>query len=378
MKNKFSKISTAILLLSLILFFLTYTLFREKGKESFQENRKLASLPKISIESLLDGSFMREFSDCFTDHFAGRSYWISAKGYIDAQVGESIVNDVYIDDDMLLYAGEPFTLPFDDISTEINQYAADYEGAVYFTAVPTSSGVYTDRLPEYLTHNTEQQQIDQLYSSFSSEIKKIDSYSILKMLNENYIYYRNDSKWTSYGAYCVYRTVIQKLGFLPTAYDKYTIEHVTGEFRGNLYNKSQYTGIKEDMLDIYSYDDGEEIISCTAIDEDGNTVHDKKLYDRSYIGTNDMYKLYLGNEAPIIKIKTSVNNEKKLLIIKDDYANCFIPFLVQHYSEITVASPEYMKNGLGYYLDKNDYAQTLFLFGVDTLSENINLSIINK
>ena len=34
----------------------------------------------------------------------------------------------------------------------------------------------------------------------------------------------------------------KKLGFSPTAYDKYTIDHVTDGFRGDLYNRSQYSG----------------------------------------------------------------------------------------------------------------------------------------
>lgn len=360
---------TAIFLIAFISFFTLLTVFREKGIESYQENRTLAVFPQISAASIADGSYFNELGNYITDYFGGRSYWISSKAIIDGNNGESIVNGVYITDSMLLEACTNENVSMKRSPSYINEFAFSYDGTLYVVAVPSSSGVYCDLLPEYLSYNTEKQQIDRLYSSLNSNIRKIDAYNILKMLNDNYIYYRNDSKWTSYGAYCVYRTVIQKLGFLPSAYDKYTIEHVTGEFRGDLYNKTQYKNIQADMLDIYNYNDGTEVISCTAYGND-LTEYDKSIYDKSYIDTNDMYKLYLGDDAPLVRIKTSVNNERKLLIIKDSYADCFIPFLFQHYSEIAVISPECMEMDISSFINVDDYEQTLFLFGIDSFSND--------
>ncbi|MBQ8297023.1 MAG: hypothetical protein IJX77_04490 [Ruminococcus sp.] len=377
MKKKSGSAAISVFVLSLTLIFLTATIFREKGVKSFQENRALAEMPELSFQSLADGSYFKELGMYFTDHFAGRSYWISAKGAIEADIGESIVNEVYISDDMLLDTEKNEIESEEEIAEIFNEFSEAYDGTVYIAAIPSSSGVYSDKLPEYLQTYTEKEQIDSLYSYLDSDIRKIDAYNILKMLNDNYIYYRSDSRWTSYGAYCVYRTVIQKLGFIPTAYDKYTIEHVSGEFRGNLYNKSQYSKNKADMLDIYTYADGAQVVSCTGYNNDGSSF-EKSLYDRSYIDSNDMYRLYLGEDAPLIKLKTSVNNDRKLLVIKDDYANCFIPFLIQHYSEIAIVSPEQLDEGLSTLIDRNDYEQTLLLFGKNGFPEAEKLNAINK
>ena len=43
-------------------------------------------------------------------------------------------------------------------------------------------------------------------------IRKTDAYYILEAESNDYIYYRTFPYWTSYGAYSVYRSVIQKLG----------------------------------------------------------------------------------------------------------------------------------------------------------------------
>lgn len=376
MNRVFNRI-TAVIVFVFIVSFLMLTVFREKGTESYQENRKLAELPEFNLSAIMDGSYTDNLGEYFTDHFAGRSYWISASGIVNANMGEGIVNDVFVTEDMLLGLYETPVDSYNEFASAVNMYAENYDGTVYFAVIPTSAGVYSDRLSEYLSNNGEKQKIDTLYNSVDNSIRKIDAYNILKMLNDNYIYYRNDSKWTSYGAFCVYRTVIQKLGFLPSAYDKYTIEHVTGDFRGNLYNKSQYSEVKADILDVYTYRDGAEITECTGYNNDG-TSYTKQLYDKSYISTNDMYNMYLGEDAPLVRIKTSVNNERKLLVIKDSYADCFIPFLTQHYSEIAVISPDCIESGISNFVNPDDYEQTLILFGIEALNQTDLLDSINK
>ena len=325
----------------------------------------------FSFSSLADGDFFRDLENRFTLNFFRRDFWISSKAKIESQICEKVVNDVYIGDDRLLNAdilSSPFYLSNADI---VNQFSKQNDSAVYFVAVPTSSGVYSNILPEYLTDDTEKLCIDSLYSRLGNNIRRIDAYNILKRLNENYIYFRSDTKWTSYGAYCVYRTVIQKLGFQPSPYDKYTIEHVTDNFKGNLWEKSHYMKSKPDILDIYNYNDGAELVSCTGTDNKLKS-HKKELYYRNAVDSDDMYRLYLGEDMPLVQIKTSVNNERKLLVIKDSFANCFIPFLIQHYSVIDVFSPECAEKNISDFVNTEDYEQILFLFGTDSLgTENI-------
>lgn len=374
--RKISQKAAAFLTMIFIILFFAAMIFRSKGLVSYHENRKLAVFPEITFSGIADGSYFSQLGEFFTDQFAGRSKWTAAKASLDAEIGDSIVNGVYVKGDRLFDVSEK-KYPENAEADEINKFVDSYEGAVYFAAVPSSSGVYSEILPDYMDKGREKSQIDDLYEILDPRIKKIDAYNILKMQNDNYIYYRSDSKWTGYGAYCVYRTVIQKLGFQPTEYDKYTIEHVSGDFLGNLYNKSQYKKIKADMLDIYTYPDGAEVLSCTGINEDG-TETDREIYDREFIDSNDMYRLYLGNDIPLINIKTSLKNDRKLLVIKNDYADCFIPFLIQHFSEISIVSPECLKNGMSSLINQKEYSQTLFLFGIDDFPDSDILSVINK
>lgn len=377
---KISEISgkiTAVLILMVISVVFILTLCEKKDDFSISENCDLTSFPEMSVSSLLDGSYGKQLGEYFTDHFLKRENLISMQTNIESAISEKIVNGIYISDEMLLDAD----VSSREISSAnidyVNDFFYNYSGTMYFACLPTSSGVYSEMLPEYLMVNTEQKQINYLYDGFDDSIRKIDTYNILRMLNDNYIYYRNDSKITSYGAYYVYRTIIQKLGFQPISYDKYTIKHITSDFRGNLYNKCLYNGTKSDILDVYSYSGGAEITSCTAYSNNGINYR-KVLNDESFLSSGDMYKMYIGTEEPFIRIKTSVKNDKKLLLIKDRYADCFIQFLIQHYSEIAVISPEDMEKPLSSFINPDNYEQVLFLFGIDSMDNENLFELINS
>ncbi|MCM1506859.1 MAG: DHHW family protein [Ruminococcus flavefaciens] len=377
---KISEISgkiTAVAVSSFMSAMLILTVTGKKEDVSLSENRPLTAFPEISFSSLADGSYGKQLSAYFTDHFFSREKWVSAQARIESGMCEKTVNGIYISDDMLLDSEISERRISKKNTDAVNEFFRKYTGTVYFTALPTSSGVYGDILPEYLLSNPEKKQIDTLYDRLDNSIRKTDTYNILKMLNDNYIYYRNDSKLTSYGAYYVYRTIIQKLGFQPSSYDKYTIKHITSDFRGNLYSRCLYNGTKSDILDIYSYSGGAEVTGCTAYSNSGMTYR-KTLNDESFLESGDMYRMYLGNEEPFIRIKTSVNNEKKLLLIKDSYADCFIQFLIQHYSEIAVISPEYMEKPLSSFINPDNYEQTLFLFGIDSMDNENLFNMLNK
>ena len=368
---------TAVLMLAFIGVFMVFSIFGSKKSRSSEENRELSKCPGISSSSLLDGSFAEQLGLYSADHFPLRSKWLNLNSKLREEIGDGIINGVYAADDMLLDADTSRRASSGSCAAEINRFARDHSGAVYVVAVPTSSGVYRERLPEYLDDYRESQQISDFYEKLNKDIKRIDAYNILKMLNSNYIYYRSDTKWTSYGAYCVYRTVIQKLGFLPTTFDKYSIRHVTSDFRGNLYNRSLCTSVKPDIMDFYYCSGGAEVLSCTGVCKD-KTIVSKRIYDEQQLESDYLYNAYLGESIPLLRIKTSVNNERKLLVIKDSYADCFIPFLTQHYSEIDVLSPELLDGSASDFVDFDKYEQTLFLFGIENLSDSSIFASLNR
>ncbi len=348
-----------------------------KKTYSENENRMLQGIPQLSWSALADGSYFSGLSSCFTDHFAFRHFFVSSDAKLASGMCERVVNGVYIGNTRLIDAKVSERGKSQLNAERIKRFAENYSGAVYLAAVPTSSGVYSSMLPAYLSYNTEKQQIDRFYAEFDRSIRKIDAYSILKMQTDDYIFLRSDTKWTGYGAYCVYKTVIQKLGFLPSPYSKYTVRHVSDDYCGNLYNRTQYMKSNKDMLDIYEYSDGAEAESCTCYYNNGDSKS-AELYDLSTLDSGDKYDIYTCGTCPFMRIRTSLNNDRKLLVITDDMGRNFVPFLIQHYSEIGVVCPKKMTGKLDEYVNADDYEQTLILIGADSLDDEDMLSPLEE
>lgn len=74
-------------------------------KETFSEaeNRNLASLPKFSLEKLVDGTFAKQMEEYINDHFIFRKEWVALKTISERAIGKTEVNNVYIGKDGYLF-----------------------------------------------------------------------------------------------------------------------------------------------------------------------------------------------------------------------------------------------------------------------------------
>lgn len=362
--NKITALSSAVFIGAVSLF----TVFLPKQRESVDEGRELAKFPDMSLSALADGTFTDQLNVWCADHIAGRSGWTSAGSALNSRICESVSNGIYITGERLLDTDASRRQSSAPAADSIVSFSESYSGAVYIAAIPTSTGVYGTLLPQHLRTDTEKAQISRFYERLTASIRRTDTYTLLKTLSDQNIYYNTDSCWTCYGAYCVYRTVIQKLGFIPVSYGRFSITHVTDEYLGDLYRRSMYKRCRSDILDIYTLADGAEVTECTGMDNEG-IVTEKSLFDTEAAKGMDKFRLYLGDPVPLIRINTTVSNERRLLVIGDRFADCFIPFLTQHYSEIVYFRPEYANRQLTSFIHPDDYEQTLILMGIDSLSE---------
>ena len=92
------------------------------------------------------------------------------------------------------------------------------------------------------------------------------------------------------------------------------------------------------------------------------------LYNEDYLTKKDKYSYFLDNNHPFIKITNhNVNNGEELLIIKDSYANSFIPILANHYEKIHVIDPRYYNMPITDYIKDNDIKNVLLLYNVNSI-----------
>ena len=64
-------------------------------------------------------------------------------------------------------------------------------------------------------------------------------------------------------------------------------------------------------------------------------------------------------------------------LIKDSYANSFIPFLIQHYEKVHVIDPRFYKDSSQEYIRSNDSIRDLlFLYNMNTIDSDIGILTI--
>ena len=62
----------------------------------------------------------------------------------------------------------------------------------------------------------------------------------------------------------------------------------------------------------------------------------------------------------------------KLLVIKDSYANCMLPFLSEHFSSVDAIDLRYMTDPDDY-IELDEYDVVLILYNADNFSADTNL-----
>ena len=75
------------------------------------------------------------------------------------------------------------------------------------------------------------------------------------------------------------------------------------------------------------------------------------------------------------KSSTLFKSEALNTLIKDSYANCFLPFLTSHYGEIFVVDLRYYYDNINTLIENNSITDLLFLFNANTF--NSDDSILN-
>ena len=73
---------------------------------------------------------------------------------------------------------------------------------------------------------------------------------------------------------------------------------------------------------------------------------DGTLYDLSALEQKDKYELFLGGNYGQCVITTGTENGKHLLLVKDSFANSFVPFLTGDYETITMIDLRYYRGSM--------------------------------
>ena len=338
------------------------------------ENRAAAKPPVLSLKSIADKSFMRDFEVYLSDVIFGREYFVRAKHRLDILGGKFEINGVYIlKSRMVERIDEPDYASIDRTVAAINKFAENCDIPIYFMLAPTSAGVYSDEIPEFAPSLNQKEFIDYVYKNTSRNIANIDVYNTLHTARDDYIYYRTDHHWTTYGAYLAYFDAGRRLGLQPASLLNYNMEHAGFDFRGTFYNRTLHKATPADTLTLY-HSNSNIKPSLLVFEEVGaDALYYESIYFRDFLEQSDKYSVFLGHNQPVVTIINGNPNGGKLLMIKDSYAHSVAPFLADHYSETTLLDLRYISVPISTIVNMEEYDQILILYNVATFTSDINL-----
>lgn len=337
---------------------------------SSAEKRSLASFPQISPERVADGSFMEQFDDYQTDQFAGRDLWMVLKTTAERLMGKNESHGVYLCEDGSLMErfDEPDAALFEKTVRAAADFAERYDGTdMYFLLVPNGVSVQKELLPDYAPTADQDDYIDRFYEAVSAQMKTIDIRALFQEKKEEVqLYYRTDHHWTTDAAYEAYLAAAKEMGLTVGSYRSGI---VTNTFNGSLTSESGFYVSDPDSIRVYLPETPENYV-VTYVEEQKKTA---TCYQTDALEEDDPYEIFFGGNHPRIDIDTDADTDRTLLIFKDSYANCFIPFLISGFRQITVVDPRYYYDDIDLLMQQKQYTDVLFLYNVNTLAADNNL-----
>lgn len=331
---------------------------------SESENRNLEQRPEFRLNKLFEGKFTKNFETYITDQFPMRDFWVGLKANTEISIGKKENNDIYLGEDGYLFQKflAPQSKAISDRAAAINSFVnKNPDVNKYIMLAPTSIEILKSKLPIYAPSDSEAEAVKALSAQVDKKLRFIDVFSAMDSQKSKYIYYRTDHHWTSEGAYYAYEKFCSDAGISVNKQDSYDIKKVTDAFFGTSCSKGGFRNVKADSISLYTPKKSESYkVTFSESQEVGTS-----LYDMSALSKKDKYSVFLGGNHPLVKIETG-RGDKKLLIVKDSYANSFIPFLTESYGEIFAADLRYYQDDLGKLIKDNGIQDVLILYNVNT------------
>ena len=378
MQKTSNLIQTVFFGLFITAFFLLFLIIPDIGF-SAQENRELTQAPKLNFDTLFSGQFASKFESYSNDQFPFRDSWITFKAGSELALGKKENKGVYLcEGETLVEAyNSPDRVQLDTNIAAVNSLTVNADIPVYFCLVPGISEINSEIVPKNAPNDSQKEIIDYAYSI--SNATNIDMLAALKAHSDEYIFYRTDHHWTSLGAFYGYEAIMDAMGRGAAPLSGFNRRVVTDEFYGTIYSKSGFSWVAPDEIEIFS--DQDEGISVYNFLSEGDEV--TSIYDFTMLEKKDKYSMFMGGISPLIKVVSANTEGKRLLILRDSYADSLIPFIQSEFSEIHMMDLRYYKtqlyeSSLTEYITQNGIDEVLVIYSTGNFGTDVNVALMGQ
>ncbi len=362
-----------ILIFVLFLAFFSAGSFLYKNKNfSENENRYLQELPDVTVGAVVSGEFEKDMEDYVSDRLTGREFLIGAQSTLLAATGSDEANGVYFcADDYYIEKKtdgdvdrEIYRKNLAALKKYFTKLAGEGIGAekLCFLPVPTASAVLRDKLPPNAPFFDE-------FEVLSAALRELGDYTVINPAeaigNVEYPYYKTDHHWTTDSAYAAYLLWCASTGREARPQSDYKIVTAPGPFRGTLYSKVLRLDAPYDTVQFYIPQEGcEARVRCDGAEKNFTNG----FCDPEYLNKKDKYAAFFGGNYGEMHIipEPGTGTGENLLILKDSYANCFIPFLYGYFDNIYVLDLRYFNGNIAEYAQAHGITEVLALYNISS------------
>ena len=306
------------------------------GAISVSERRPLAQMPALNDQTLLSGTFMKEFDTYTLDQFPAREQFRKLKSLFHYYVlRQSDNNDIYIHNG---YAAK-LMYPLDEQAIEhamgrlnhvYNTYLKDSGSQIYMAVIPDKS--------YYLASEGGYPALDyeKLFASVEASMPWAEHISLTDALTIS-DYYKTDIHWRQENLIPAAQKLAQAMDLVEPKAEDYREETLPKAFYGVYYGQAALPMDPEPMKLLTN----DQIEGCTVYDhETGKTV---PVYNLELLGSKDLYDVYLSGAKSLLTIENpNAQTDRELIVFRDSFASSMIPLLLQDYSKVTLVDTRYM------------------------------------
>jgi hypothetical protein len=229
MKKKINIIIVIIFITLISLPVIGHQLGWDRGV-SLNENRKLASLPYLSLETAWD--FSTNYVNYFNDNFGFRPQLLELSHLLNIKLFKVAPPDSGVTigrDGWLFYTPDETYLdtinarPFSEtdlrgIASNMETIQKHFESRgihFYFMVAPNAQTVYPDELPASLKKVNPKSRLDQITDYFNSHQTEVTFINpvpdLIKSKSQAQLFYKYDTHWDDYGAFIAYQSLTDRI-----------------------------------------------------------------------------------------------------------------------------------------------------------------------
>lgn len=238
------------------------------------------------------------------------------------------------------------------------------EVTVYAMPIPLASEYYLpSNYSEYSVDQTAA--IEEVFSQLDDGIVKVDVTDTLDAHKEEDIYLRTDHHWSQLGAYYAVEVLAEAAGVPYADLEEDYTEYSSEGYVGSLYGYTQSANLLNDP-EVFTWYEPNIWNTADYYDTSFNWDYNYPLIIETDVANS--YLKYMGGDDKIVKVTTSADTGRKILVLKDSYGNAAIPSLTGSFDEIYVFDMRYNDMNLVDFIEAMEITDFVFLADMDSVA----------